>query len=168
MYTTHEYLIAAHVAKPMYISYYSTLSHHGLTERVPWTVRVVTSTRAQSREIHDVPRRVTAVAERKFFDFEPTSTEGMTVQVSELGKTLVDCTDHREFCSGPRELATAMRTVDEQGCNREIVSECLDRLDNGAATERIVYLVDQFGIDFPAHEKLVASLTSGYSPLDPT
>jgi len=35
MYTTHEYLIAAHVAEPMYIGYYSALSHHGLTEQVP-------------------------------------------------------------------------------------------------------------------------------------
>nr|WP_276657949.1 AAA family ATPase [Haloquadratum walsbyi] len=32
VYTTHEYLIAAHVAEPMYIGYYSALSHHGLTE----------------------------------------------------------------------------------------------------------------------------------------
>ena len=35
MYTTYEYLIAAHVAEPMYIGYYSALSHHGLTDRFP-------------------------------------------------------------------------------------------------------------------------------------
>lgn len=29
VYTTHEYLIASHVAEPMYIGYYSALSHHG-------------------------------------------------------------------------------------------------------------------------------------------
>jgi predicted transcriptional regulator of viral defense system len=168
VYTTHEYLIAAHVAEPMYIGYYSALSHHGLTEQVPRTVYVVTPTRAQSREIHGVPYRVTTVTERKFFGFEPTSVEGTTVQVSDLEKTLVDCADHPEFCGGLRELATAMRTADERGCDWVTVGEYLERLDNGAATKRIVYLADQLGIDLPAREELVASFTSGYSSLDPT
>jgi len=168
MYTTHEYLIAAHVAEPMYIGYYSALSHHGLTEQVPRTVYVVTPTRAQSREIHGVPYRVTTVTERKFFGFEPTSIEGTTIQVSDLEKTLVDCADHPEFCGGLRELAIAMRTANERGCDWETVGKYLERLDNGAATKRIVYLGDQLGIDLPAREELVASFTSGYSPLDPT
>ncbi len=168
VYTTHEYLIAAHVAEPMYIGYYSALSHHGLTEQVPRTVYVVTPTRAQSREIHGVPYRVTTVTERKFFGCEPTSIEGTTVQVSDLEKTLVDCADHPEFCGGLRKLATAMRTADERGCEWNTVGEYLERLDNGAATKRIVYLADQLGIDLPAREELVASFTSGYSLLDPT
>jgi predicted transcriptional regulator of viral defense system len=168
VYTTHEYLIAAHVAEPMYIGYYSALSHHGLTEQVPRTVYVVTPTRAQSREIHGVPYRVTTVTERKFFGYEPTSIEGTTVQVSDLEKTLVDCADHPEFCGGIQELATAMVAADEQGCSWPTVGEYLERLDNGAATKRIVYLADQLGIDLPTREALVDSFTSGYSLLDPT
>jgi len=168
VYTTHEYLIAIHIAEPMYIGYYSALSHHGLTEQVPRTVYIVTPTRAQSREIHGVPYRVTTVTERKFFGFEPTSIEGTTVQISGLEKTLVDCADHPEFCGGLRELATAMRTADERGCAWNTVGEYLKRLDNGAATKRIVYLADQLGIDLPAREELVTSFTSGYSSLDPT
>jgi len=48
------------------------------------------------------------------------------------------------------------------------VGEYLERLDNGAATTRIVYLADQLGIDLPIRAALVASFTSGYSLLDPT
>ena len=167
-YTTHEYLIAAHVAEPMYIGYYSALSHHGLTEQVPRTVYVVTPTRAQSREIHGVPYRVTMVTERKFFGTTPTSIEGTTVRVSDLEKTLVDCADHPEFCGGIRELANGMRAADEQGCAWKTVGQYLKRLDNGAATKRIVYLADQLDITLPAREALVASFTTGYSLLDPT
>jgi predicted transcriptional regulator of viral defense system len=61
-----------------------------------------------------------------------------------------------------------MGTVDERGCGWDTVGESLERLDNGAATKRIVYLADQFGIDLPAREELVASFASGYSLLDPT
>lgn len=64
VYTTHEYLIASHVVEPMYIGYYSVLSHHGLTEQVPRTVCVVSPKRATSRVIHGVPYQVTTVAER--------------------------------------------------------------------------------------------------------
>jgi predicted transcriptional regulator of viral defense system len=168
VYTTHEYLIAAHVAEPMYIGYYSALSHHGLTEQVPRTVYVVTPTRAQNREIHGVPYRVTTVTERKFFGFEPTPLDGTTVQVSDLEKTLVDCADHPEFCGGIRALAAAMRAADERGCAWATVGEYLERLGNGAATKRIVYLADQLGIELPTRETLVGSFTSGYSLLDPT
>lgn len=168
LYTTHEYLIASHIVEPMYIGYYSALSHHGLTEQVPQTVYIVTPERAQSREIHGVPYRVITITERKFFGSEPTSIEGTTVHTSDLEKTLVDCADHPEFCGGIRELATAMRAAASRGCSWETVTEYLDRLDNGAATKRIVYLADQLGIDLPTRETLVASFTSGYSLLDPT
>ena len=167
-YTTHEYLIAAHVTEPMYIGYYTALSHHGLTEQVPRTVYVVTPSRAQSREIHGVPYRVITVTDRKFFGFKPTSVEGTTVQISDREKTLVECADHPEFCGGIRELAIAMRTAAEQDCSWETVGEYLERLDNGAATKRIVYLADQLGIDLPTRESLVESFTSGYSLLDST
>jgi len=152
----------------MYIGYYSALSHHGLTEQVPRTVYVVTPTRAKTREIHGVPYRTTTVTEPKFFGFEPVSIDGTTVHISDIEKTLVDCADHPEFCGGLRELATAMRNADEQGCDWDIVGEYLERLDNGAATKRVVYLADQIGLNLPDREKLVASFTSGYSLLDPT
>ena len=168
VYTTHEYLIASHVAEPMYIGYYSALSHHGLTEQVPRAVYVVTMTRAKSREIHGVPYRVATVTERKFFGYEPISIEGTSVNVADLEKTLVDCADHPEYCGGIRELAKAMVAADEQDCSWATVSEYLQRLDNGAATKRIVYLADQLNIDLTTRATLVASFTSGYSLLDPT
>lgn len=168
VYTTHEYLIASHVADPMYVGYFSALSHHGLIEQVPRTVYVVTPTRAQSREIHGVEYRVVTVADRKFFGSETTSIDGTAVQVSDLEKTLVDCADHPEYAGGIRELATAMVTANQNGCSWQRVGEYLERLDNGAATKRVVYLADHLDIDLPTRDSLVESFTSGYSLLDPT
>ena len=168
VYTTHEYLIASHIAEPMYVGYYTALNHHGLTEQVPQTVYTVTPSRAQSREIHGVPYRVATVTEGKFFGYESVSIEGTAVNVADVEKTIVDCADHPEYCGGIRELATAMVTADEQSCSWSTVATYLQRLDNGAATKRIVYLSDLFGIDLPERERLVASFTSGYSLLDPT
>lgn len=168
VYTTHEYLIATHVADPMYVGYYSALSHHGLTEQVPRTVYVVSPTRAQSQEIHGVPYRVVTVTRGKFFGYEPTSIEGTSVNVADLEKTLVDCADHPEYCGGIRELTNAMVAAEEQGCSWTTIGEYLQRLDNGAAIKRIVFLADQLDIALPTRETLVESFTSGYSLFDPT
>jgi len=83
-------------------------------------------------------------------------------------KTLVDCADHPEFGGGIRELAQAMVAADDRDCSWATVVEYLQRLDNGAAIKRIVYLADELGIDLPTRETLLKSFTSGYSLLDPT
>lgn len=168
LYTTHEFRIATHLADPMYVGYYSALDYHGLVEQVPRTVHVVTSARAPDREIHGVSYRVTTTSERKFFGFEPQPVDGTTVPISTVEKTLVDCADRPELCGGVRRIATAMRTADRRGCSWATVGEHLRRLDNGAATKRIVYLADQLGIDLPDRDGLVDGFTSGYSLLDPT
>lgn len=168
VYTIHEYLIAARLAEPMYIGYFTALSHHGLTEQVPRTVYVVTPTRARSREIHGVQYHLVSVAPRKFFGSEPVAIEGTTVPVASLEKTLVDCADHPAYAGGVRELATAMAQADSQGCDWATVAAYLRRLDNGAATKRLVFLADHLGIDLQKRETLANSFTSGYSLLDPT
>jgi predicted transcriptional regulator of viral defense system len=61
-----------------------------------------------------------------------------------------------------------MVAVDNQDCSWATVGEYLQRLDNGAATKRIVYVADELGIDLPTRKTLVESFTSGYSLLDPT
>lgn len=168
VYTAHEYLIASRLADPMYVGYFTALSHHGLTEQVPRTVYVATPTRARSREIHGVQYRVVTLDERKFFGFDPVSVEGATVNVADLEKTLVDGADHPEYAGGIRALAEAMVTADEQGCDWGTVTEYLTRLDNGAATKRIAFLADHLDVSLPGRGALVESFTSGYSLLDPT
>jgi predicted transcriptional regulator of viral defense system len=168
LYTTHEYLIAAQLISPMYIGYYSALAHHSLTEQVPRTVYVVSPNRAPNREIHGVPYHIVTVTERKFFGCEPVSIENTTVHVADREKTLVDCADHPAYCGGIRELTTAMAAADQQGCAWETVSTYLQRLGNGAAMKRIVYLADHLDIELPDRAALVESFTAGYSPLDPT
>ena len=89
------------------------------------------------------------------------------MNVADVEKTTVDCTDHLELCGGSRELVQAIVVAEDRDYSWATVVEYLERLDNGAATKRIVYLADQLGIDLPAREELVASFTSGCPLLDP-
>lgn len=168
VYTEHEFVIASHLADPMYVGYWTAMNHHGLTEQVPRTVYVVTTERAKTREIHDVTYRIVTVSEKKFFGHQPMAIENYQVNVASVEKTLADCADHPEHCGGIHELSKAIKRADEQGCSWETVIEHLDEIENGAATKRVVYVADQLGISLPDYRQIVDNFTSGYPLLDPT
>jgi predicted transcriptional regulator of viral defense system len=168
VYTAHEFVIASALVDPMYVGYWSAMNHHGLTEQLSRTVYIVTTERAREREIHGVTYRPVSVTDEKFFGYQPTAVGSAQVNIASIEKTLVDCADHPEFCGGLGELATAMQTAMDTRCSWERVVEYLQRLGNGAATKRIVYLADQLDLDLPAYEGLLANFTTGYPLLDPT
>jgi predicted transcriptional regulator of viral defense system len=168
VYTAHEFVIASALVKPMYIGYRSAMNHYGLTEQLSRTVYIVTTARAQEREIHGVTYRPVTVTEQKFFGYQPTAVGSNQANVSSIEKTLVDCADHPEFCGGISELAKAMQNAVDTQCSWERVVEYLRRVGNGAATKRLVYLADQLNIDLPEYRDLIETFTTGYPLLDPT
>jgi len=165
-YTAHEFVIASHLADPMYISYWTALNHHGLTEQVPTTVFAATTDQVPNREIHGVTYTFVTVTDAKFFGFEPVAIDAHTVNIATVEKTLVDCADHPEYCGGILELAKGLATATDLN-DETLVKQLLD-LGNGAAIKRIVYLTDILDIDLAERDKLVAAFTTGYSKLDPT
>jgi len=168
VYTTHEFVIASALVEPAYIGYWSAMNHHGLTEQLSQTVYIVTTERAREREIHGVTYRPVSVTEQKFFGYQPTAVGSNQVNISSIEKTLVDCADHPEFCGGIGELTKALQNAVDSHCSWERVVEYLQRVGNGAATKRLVYLADQLGIDLPEYQDLVENFTTGYPLLDPT
>ena len=164
-YTEHEFVIAAHLADPMYISYWTALNYHGLTEQVPLTVFAVTTEQVPPREIHGVTYTFVTLTEGKFFGYDPVAIDAQQVNVASVEKTLVDCADHPEYCGSIGELAKGLAAADLE---QATLTEYLLRLGNGAAIKRIVYLADLLGIELEQRDELVAAFTSGYSKLDPT
>ena len=164
-YTEHEFVIASHLADPMYISYWTALNYHGLTEQVPMTVFAATTNQVPDRNIHGVGYTFVTVAAAKFFGYDSLAVDAHQVNVASVEKTLVDCADHPEYCGGIGELAKGLTAADLESA---ALAEYLLRLGNGAAIKRIVYLADLLEIDLGQRDELVDTFTSGYSKLDPT
>jgi len=164
-YTEHEFVIASYLADPMYISYWSALNYHDLTEQVPTTVFSATTEKVPEREIHGVTYKFVTVTEDKFFGYEKTDVSSHKVNIATPEKAVVDCADHPEYCGGIIELAKAVRKLDE--LDRSRLSEFLLRQGNGAAVKRVVYLADIYGIELSRREELEEEFTKGYSKLDP-
>jgi len=164
-YTEHEFVIASHLADPMYISYWTALNYHGLTEQVPMTVFAATTNQVPDRNIHGVGYTFVTVTAAKFFGYDSLAVDAHQVNVASVEKTLVDCADHPEYCGGIGELAKGLAAADLESA---ALTEYLLRLGNGAAIKRIVYLADLLEIDLGQRDELIDAFTSGYSKLDPT
>lgn len=165
-YTEHEFVIASHLAEPMYLSYWTALNCHGLTEQVPLTVFVATAKRVTDKEIHNIEYRFVTLTDSKFFGFEPVSVGPHQVNMATVEKAIVDCADHPEYCGGITELAKALTRTDN--LNPDRLTEYLLRQGNGAAIKRVVYLADILDIELSRREELEDAFTTGYSKLDPT
>jgi predicted transcriptional regulator of viral defense system len=165
-YTEHEFVIASHLATPMYISYWSALNYHGLTEQVPLTVFGATTDRVPEREIHDINYQFVTLTDAKFFGYESVAVGSQQVDIATVEKTLADCADHPEYCGGITELSKALSNA--ANADYETLVEYLLRMNNGAAIKRIVYLADVHGLDIPRRTELADAFTTGYSKLDPT
>jgi predicted transcriptional regulator of viral defense system len=165
-YTEHEFVIAAHLADPMYISYWSALNYHSLTEQVPMTVFAATTESSPEREIHNVSYQFITLTDSKFFGYEPVAFGSQQVNIATVEKALADCADHPEHCGGITELSKAFSNAEGVDC--ETLVEHLLRMKNGAAVKRIVYLADIHGIVLPHRAELEDAFTTGYSKLDPT
>ena len=165
-YTEHEFIIATHLAEPMYISYGSALNHYSLTEQVPMTVVAATTDRVPDREIHNVQYRFITLTDTKFFGYEPIAVGSQQVNIATVEKALVDCADHPEHCGGITELSKAL--VNADSVDYATLVDDLLRMGNGAAVKRIVYLADLHGIELPRRANLEKAFTTGYSKLDPT
>lgn len=165
-YTEHEFVIASHLADPMYISYWSALNYHSLTEQVPTTVFAATREQTPSRTIHGVTYTFITLTESKFFGFELRAVDTHTVNVASVEKTIVDCADHPEHCGGILELAKGLANATD--LDDETLVDQLIRIENGAAIKRVVYLTDLLDIELTGRDTLVEAFTTGYSKLDPT
>jgi len=111
VYTEHEFVIASALVEPMYIGYWSALNHHGLTEQMSRTVYVVTTERAQEREIHGVTYRPVTVTEQKFFGYQPTAVGTSQVNISSIERRWSIVPTIRSFAGVSASLRRRCRTL---------------------------------------------------------
>ena len=144
-YTLNEFAVGSWLVEPCAVSYWSALSHHGLTEQIPGTVFLQTTSRKGRRrlEVLGVRYRVVRVVEGKFFGLGREWIDGVQVSFTDREKTVVDCLDHPEYCGGVVEAAKALR---DGSFDLDVLSRYAVRMGNSGVVRRLGYLCGVFGI----------------------
>ena len=162
-YTMHEFVIASLLADPFCIAYWSALDFHGLTEQMPRTVFVETTSRRKRPKVNvfGVDYYIVRVKNEKFFGNEQHWIEGASINITDPEKTIVDCLDRTRLCGGVIEVAKALA---EGGFDKDKLIHYSIRINNSGVIRRLGYLADHLdlGIDVPKVD------TRNYLCLDPS
>ncbi|MCY3748895.1 MAG: hypothetical protein OXG64_06325 [Chloroflexi bacterium] len=175
----HEFEIAMALVDPAAISHWSALHHHGLTDQVPRTVCVLTTTgtwipRAKGTQGHasgsyavgDTTYRFVQIKPDRFFGDAKVWVGDARVSVTDLERTLLDGLSMPQHCGDFAEVLHAFR-VGMEKLNIERLTAYAIRLGVTTA-KRLGWVLEAHGVSPAELEKLRALPIKGYRKLDPT
>ena len=169
-YTLNEFTLGSIVINPCIIAYWSALHHHGLTEQIPLTVFIQTTSRKkkQNFKIFGIPYKIIRVKSEKIFGTEKLWLDETEVLITDKEKSIVDCLDKPKYAGGIIEVAKALQ---EKNIDLEKIKNYTIKLNNSAVTRRLGYLCDRLEIPINLdYNKIKDYLKKvrNYIPLDPT
>ena len=163
--TVHSFVIASHLVEPYYISHWSALNYHGLTEQTPPAVYIASTKPRNGRRILDTDFVFVAIAKHKMFGVEEIKIEDNVVNISTPEKTVVDCLDHPEHCGGIVEVARVIFFEHKSLDFKEMVNMA-KRMRNGAILKRLGYLLETLKLESYSEILGYPKLSKGYARLD--
>lgn len=162
-YTLNEFVIGSQLVEPHAISYWSALNYRGLTEQIPNTVFVQTTSRKKKRDlsVFGVRYLIIKISESKFFGVEKVWIDNVSINITDREKTIVDCLDRPEYCGGVIEVVKALNNeiYDYDRLSRYAVN-----MKNSGVIRRLGFLCDHLSIPIV----LPAINSRNYLYLDPT
>jgi len=162
-YTLNEFVIGSLLVKPYAIAYWSALHYYGLTEQIPNTVFIQTTTRKKKQKINifGVDYRIIKVKKSKFFGLRKEWIDENEINITDKEKTIIDCLDKPQYCGGLVEVTKAFKNNE---FDKDKLVRYAEKIGNSGVVRRIGYLCDLFQIDIA----LPKIDTRNYLYLDPT
>ena len=162
-YTLHEFIIGSLLVTPYAISYWSALNYYGMTEQIPSTVFIQTTSwkKKQEIEVFGVKYKLVRIKKEKIFGLRTEWIEETEINITDREKTIIDCLDKPQYCGGVVEVAKALR---KENLNHEKIVKYAREIGNSGVIRRFGYLCDflRIDIDVPMIK------TRNYLLLDPT
>ena len=127
---THDY----------YVSWWSALALHGLTEQLPSSIWIaVKDIFRPARVIGGTTYRFVRLSDRKFFGVYPHRVGRRVVMVATCAKAVVDSVDHPEYAGGMGEVAKAVLSPRVATADLIVAAQ---RHDVRAVAQRLGWLIE--------------------------
>jgi len=174
----HEYEIAMSLVSPAAISHMTALHHHGLTEQIPRTIFVLTTTEAtvprvrksgqDSRrddyEVGGTTYKFVQVRPHLFFGAERIWVADARVWVTDLERTLLDGLSMPRHFGGVAEVLHGFDVAMER-LDVERIADYACRMNTSTA-KRLGRVLESHGIDDPVVDRLASLPVKGWRKLD--
>ncbi|MEW5936614.1 MAG: type IV toxin-antitoxin system AbiEi family antitoxin [Candidatus Thermoplasmatota archaeon] len=164
-FTLHEdpFLVASRIIWPSYISLWSALRHHDLTEQVPHVISVITTRRKSRKAIAFGNSKIVFVSVRPehFFGFEKERIAEIEVFIADPEKALIDCVLLKRVSVSE---VFEMMHENVQRLDTEKIVRYIRRARSKALAKRFGWMLERLGHDSHAELKYLTHRTR--IPLD--
>ena len=138
--------IASHLATPCYVSFWSALHYHGLTEQAPRETFVAVTRRKAGVQFRGLRFRFIQVAPHQFFGYQRELLGELPVVVADRSKALVDSLNWPRYAGGVGEVARALNNGRDEFDIPTLV-EYANRMDSLSLNSRLGFLLERQGIE---------------------
>ena len=154
--TEDAHVIAGHLVSPGMVSHWSALNYWNLTEQVPRVTYVQTTARKENRRprVLGMQFRIVRVKPRKFFGSHGYRAGEWPVEVTDRGKTIVDCLDRPDLSGGLDQVGKALLAGDGY-FDWDRTTMYLRRFGSGAVVKRLGFLVETLELTHPSEPRVL-------------
>ena len=155
------FLVASLVTWPSYISCWSALSFHKMTEQVPQTIQVVTVKDKKPIGFFYTKIHFIKIKKENFFGFEKINYNNFEIFIADKEKTLIDCLLLKKV-----SLSEIKDILNEniKILNINKIIKYLKILNNSSLTKRLGFLLENLG--YKVHKKLKNYIDLTYTLLN--
>lgn len=147
-YTLHKdpLLISSRIIWPSYISLWSALRYHNLTEQIPHSVWVITTRLRRKIRMNFLDTEINFVITKPkyFFGYDKLSFRGYEIFVADPEKAIIDCLLFRKVSSA--EIFGILKNNMGKIRQKKLVGYAV-RTENHALIKRLGYMLGKLGID---------------------
>lgn len=138
--------IGSHLITPGYVSFWSALHYHGLTEQAPRMVFVATTRRKKELILREMHFKFVMLKPNAFFGYQREILADLPVIVADQPKAILDSLTLPQYAGGVPEVAKALQiAVTESAIDVPTLIEYTARLGNASLTSRLGYLLELLG-----------------------
>jgi predicted transcriptional regulator of viral defense system len=164
-YTTYSdpFLIASRIIWPSYLSCWSALKFHNLTEQVPFSLQVVIPYYKKQIVFENTPIIFVTSKGQNFFGYEKINYQGFEIFVADKEKAIIDCALYRKASFS--ELIDIVKNNFKELDLAKFI-RYLKKIGNKSLVKRFGWLFDTLGRD--TYKNLKRYIDKVYIPVDYT
>ena len=126
-----------------YVAYYSAAHVHGITEQMPFKTMVAVLKQMRPISVGNICLNFVNLKRSRFFGFEEVRYSDVSLNVSDLEKTIVDCVDRQDLCGGIAEVVrTLVNAIDTGRLNWERLVSYVKKFGSHALGQRLGFVIE--------------------------
>lgn len=141
------WIVASHIVWPSYITSWAALRYHNLTEQLPNTIEVITSSKRRKRELlfQGMKIKIITTTPTSMFGFNKLSKEEKEIFMAEPEKALLDAALFKSMSFS--EISEVLKYYFTRFRKEKIVDYLL-KIGNKSLIKRFGFILDGLGKDY--------------------